>query len=273
MAPFLKRPDFAINVAPLPIELRRLEALLAADPADSCFAALAEALRKMGSLDEAARVASTGTAARPEFLPGHLVRARIMSDVQDWDGAAAEIGLALSLDASHPGALLARDAAEAPRASAVEPTAAPAPSPAKPDLEDAEDLMYDDAIEEAEASVGVNEPLMTESLAMIYRGQGHLAEAVDVLDALVARAPRNAALVARRDAWRAELELAAPRPYDATRSGGRPVREWLASVATAAAPTPPPASSFDAFFQSPTPAAASDGDLAAFQAWLRELER
>lgn len=260
-------------MAAIPIELKRLDALWAAEPSNSCFAALAEGLRKRGSLEDAARVAMIGVAAAPGFLPGHIVRARILVDRAEWDLALAALDRALALDGTHPVALAARDDLMRHLAGPVQATLPDEESPADLDAGESPTMVYSDAAEDEEGSSPIAEPVMTESLAMIYRGQGHLAQAVDVLDALVARTPGNADLVARRDAWRTELELASPRPFDASRSGGRPVREWLASIASAAAPAPPPASSFDAFYQAPTPAAAADGDLAAFQAWLRELER
>ena len=136
-----------------------------------------------------------------------------------------------------------------------------------------EALVYTDDVSDEAGESGVAEPVLTESLAMLYHGQGHLAQAVSVLDALVARAPDNPDLLAKRDALRAELDVVRPRPYDASRSGGLPVRHWLSSLATARAPAAPPPSSFDAFFHTSSAAAPEDSDLAAFQAWLRELER
>ncbi len=72
---------------------------------------------------------------------------------------------------------------------------------------------------------------------------------------------------------RAELDFVRPRPYDAGRSGGLPVRAWLSSLATSRTTPAPSASSFDAFFQASPIAATESGDLEAFQAWLRELDR
>lgn len=313
---------------PYGIELNRLVMLLAAQPKSTCFATLAEALRKRGALDDATAVVSTGVAARPDYLPGHLVMARIHCDRQEWDAALAAIRTALLLDAAHPVALDARDdigrwksgEAEARRLDARQPiesmasgpieTAAPAPvesdtaapvettvpaqvelaapapveinasAPAEPEAEPPvapgdhhEDLVYADGEGEEVAEPPVSEPVLTESLARLYHGQGHLTQAFDVLDALVARTPGNADLAARRDALRAELDVARPRPYDAAQSGGLPVRSWLASLATAHAPPPAPVSSLDAFFETPAVAPSTDGDLDAFQAWLRELER
>lgn len=256
------------------IELRRLEALRAADPTSTCFAALAEALRKRGALADAATIASAGVAARPDYLPGHIVRARILSDQGDWTSAHAELESALGLDASHPVALDARDEVlrhlDGRGGAGALPTESLDDAPAA----DPDDMAYAEVTDDADPAeaTALSEPVLTESLAMLYRGQGHLAQAVDVLDALVARTPGNPDLMAKRDALRAELVTTGPRPFDAARSGGRPVRAWLSSLATASAPPAPPASSFDAFFKAPAGATA-EGDLAAFQAWLRELDR
>jgi tetratricopeptide (TPR) repeat protein len=255
---------------PYGVELDRLASLWADQPTSSCFAALAEALRKRGALDEAASVAVAGVAARPEYLPGHMVMARIHFDRGEWEAAQAELQAALLLDPAHPVALEARDDVARRLAATVPPEFAVDDLAADSGDADADDMVYvdDDAVA-AQAA----EPVLTESLAMLYRGQGHLVQALDVFDALVARTPGNPELVARRDAMRAELDIVRPRPYDASRSGGRPVRHWLSSLATAHAPGAPPASSFDAFYQAPTVPVSADGDLAAFQAWLRELER
>ena len=258
---------------PYGVELNRLAVLWAEQPTSTCFAALAEALRKRGALDDAAAVATAGVAARPEFLPGHLVMARILGDQHQWDGAHAELRAALLLDATHPVALEARDDVARQMALAVPAVPADDVTPAEPDDDDVDDLVYTDDMADDAVASPVAEPMLTESLAMLYRGQGHLAAAVDVLDGLVARAPGNPELVAKRDAVRAELDVVRPRPFDAADSGGLPVRHWLSSLATADTSAAAPASSFDAFYQTSAVPVSEDGDLAAFQAWLRELER
>ena len=258
-------------------ELHRLASLWAAHPTSTCFAALAEALRKRGVLDEAAAVATAGVAARPEYLPGHVVMARILSDQGRWEAAHGELQAALLLDATHPLALEALDvvarrltAAMAGPADAGSPLELAAEPPVLHDEPELDGLVYSD---DDPAMRPIAEPVVTESLAMLYRGQGHLAEAVDVLDALVARAPDNEELVAKRNAMRAELDVTRPRPFDAAHSGGAPVRQWLSALASAPAPAVPPVSNFDAFFQAPNSPSSEDGDLAAFQAWLAELDR
>lgn len=259
---------------PYGIELNRLAVLRAEEPTSTCFAALAEALRKRGALDEAAAVAAAGVAARPEYLPGHIVMARIHADQHQWDAATTELQATLRLDPTHPLALLeVRDAAarQAGPVAPASPAADDAPAGTGDDEVDAL-LFTDDMITESAVS-SIAEPVLTESLAMLYYAQGHVAQAVDVFDALIAQAQGNAGLVARRDAIRAELDVGRPRPYDAAYSGGLPVRHWLSSLASAPAPGAPATSGFDAFFEAPAAPASEDGDLAAFQAWLRELER
>ena len=243
-------------------ELNRLAALWEAQPTSTCFAPLAEALRKRGALEQATAVAAAGIAARPDYLPGRLVMARIYRDQGEHRSAEAQLLAALALDASHP--LVLEELAGAASA-----TASPSVDPVD---EDADVIVLDAEDDGGAIATSDAEPVLTESMAMLYRGQGHLAEAAAVFDALVARTPDDATLVARRDAVLAELQVQRPRPYDAARSGDRPVRDWLSSLAAPHA-GPVPASSFDAFFQTAGPPPSEAGDLAAFQAWLQELDR
>jgi len=278
----MPRPVMASSHDP---ELDRLTVLWSAQPTSRCFAPLAEALRKRGALEQATAVATAGIASRPEYLPGRLVMARIYIDQGQLESARDELEAALALDATHPVVIdtlemLGGHGGEAQRpavAVAIPDSPAPAPTPAPqaaPEtatIDHAEAQVFEPEMEDEDPEIADAEPVLTESLAMLYRGQGHLTQAVDVLDALVARAPDNAQLIARRDAVRAELDVTRPRPYDAAQSGGRPVGDWLASVATSRATPPAPASSFDAFYQAPATPPSEAGDLAAFQAWLREL--
>jgi len=261
-------------------EVNRLSVLWQAQPTSSCFAALAEALRKRGALEQATAVAAAGVASRPDYLPGRLVMARIYGDQGQWQAADDELHAAIALDPTHPLVLETLEEVaghlepqapveeapmpEEPLPAAAEPVpavdesveitkafAAEPPEHSAPE----ENTMHSDPEPEPEPEHEAEqeqehepepEPVLTESLAMLYRGQGHLAEAVGVLDALVARTPE---------------------------SGGRPVRDWLSALATSRTAPAPAASSFDAFYQAPSAPRSEAGDLEAFQAWLRELDR
>lgn len=257
-------------------ELDRLATRWAEQADSACFAPLAEGLRQRGALDEAAAVAVRGVAERPAYLPGHLVLARIYRDQRRWDAAGAELRAALAIDAEHPVVLDALDRLGRQRAAAPEPMP---PAPAMiggVETEHADDesagLVYsDDLVDDPPVQPPT---VVTESLAMLYWGQGHHQQAIDAFDALIQRSPSNPDLVVRRDAVRAEFDATRPTPFDAAQSGGRSVREWLAAVAGVTAPAPRPVSGFDAFYQATVvPSAPEPGDFAAFQAWLRELDR
>ncbi len=274
--------------------LARLSARWSANPADRCFAALADGLRKSGALADAAAVAREGLALHPDFVPGLLTLSRILADQGDVAGVRDALEAALAIDPGHPVALqaMARLPAAAGPADAEEPGEAMAPGavrasdevPSAPSTDvpgsrpddDLNDLLYadDDALALApDDGADAESPLFTESLAMVYRRQGHLDRAVEVLDALFARDPSNAALGERRDTARAERDASKPRPYDVRQSGGTSMAQWLAAVAAVKVVCPPATSSLDAFYQAPAPPPAEASDLAAFQAWLKELER
>jgi tetratricopeptide (TPR) repeat protein len=314
-----------VNSSPHGPELDRLSDLWAAQPESTCFAPLAEALRKRGALEQATAIATTGIASHPEYLPGRLVMARIYADQGESESAEAEVRAAIAIDETNPVALtaltalatrlpsaailptplelpvqespLASQEPQAPQEPLVprelpvrqEPPAPQEPASAEVHLESIEmseaeaeepseppadeELPGDHHFDDESVVPHDAEPVLTESLAMLYRGQGHLGQAVEVLDALVARAPDNSDLMARRDAIRAEFDLTRPRPYDAAQSGGTPLRAWLAGMATSRATPPETHSSFDAFYQPPATPPSEAGDLAAFQSWLRELGR
>jgi tetratricopeptide (TPR) repeat protein len=259
-------------------ELDRLAVRWADQPASTCFAPLAEGLRKSGALQEAATVAVRGVALRPDYLPGHLVLARIYRDQENWAAAQAELRAALDIDAEHP---VVRDAIDqlAQRsgiAPATPVTEAVTRNAAAGEIDDTDGDATDlaDGDEPADDARGApNELMLTESLAMVYWGQGHHEQAVEVFEALIRRNPGNVDLGLRRDAVRAELDALRPTPYDAARSGGRGVRDWLASLAAVTTPAPRPLSGFDAFYQTSAAPSPEPSDLAAFQAWLRELDR
>lgn len=68
------------------------------DPSGRAFAPLADAYRRAGELDEAAELVEEGVSRLPEYVPGHLVAARILRDRGDRTGAAAAYERVLELD-------------------------------------------------------------------------------------------------------------------------------------------------------------------------------
>lgn len=107
---------------PIALDIKALRALQggARDPEGRAFAPLAEALRRAGRLEEAADVAEAGTRALPDFASGHLVRARVLHDLERWDEAGAGFDRVLALDPENARALegATRVAAREDRAAA-----------------------------------------------------------------------------------------------------------------------------------------------------------
>ena len=244
------------------------------------FGPLAEALRKRGALEEALRVVQEGLAREPDHLPGHLVLSRIRMDLQDWPGAEAALRAALDLDPSHPAVLegladLAEASGRRAEAMAWRGALADAQLAGDPVAVDGDPPSGANVAQPDDAEIGESvDSILTESLAGLYRRQGHLEKAVEVYAALRRLSPNDEALTARHEALRLELLGSRPRPYDAAVSGGRSVRTWLAGIASADADQATPGKTgYDAFFEAPTPPSPQSTDFEAFQAWLKGLER
>lgn len=244
------------------------------------FGPLAEALRKRGALEEALRVVQEGLAREPGHLPGQLVLSRILMDLQDWPGAEVALRAALDLDPSHPAVLegladLADASGRKAEAMAWRGVLADAQLGGAPDGVSADPPSPATAAEPDDIEIG--EPVefvLTESLAGLYRRQGHLDKAVEVYEALRRLSPHDEALSVRHEALRLELLGTRPRPYDAAVSGGRSVRTWLAGIASAGpVEATPGKTGYDAFFEAPAPQPPQSTDFEAFQAWLKGLER
>ena len=229
-------------------------------PSRAAFAALADALRKRGDLSAAAALALEGLAHRPDDVPGLLALARIRADQNDPAEAERLLREALAADATHP--VVRRDLGAAGVLLAVGGEEAP---------EDSAELLYSDD----GAPPPVSEPLLTESLAVLYHRQGHLDRAEEVYTALLARDPDNVGLRSRRDQVAAAAAGRRPRPYDATLSGGRSLRGWLAELAAVTPRAPEVGTAYDAFFHTDRTAPPPDEleDFEAFQSWLKGLDR
>ena len=230
-------------------------------PSRTTFAALAEGLRKRGDHAVAATVALRWLAEHPTDLPGLLVLARIRQDQGDSEAAERALQAAFAADPTHP---VVRQALGVPPASLPRIGGAQV-------AEEAEELVYSDDSAPATSA----DPLLTESLAVLYHRQGHLERAREVYTALLERDPENAGLRLRRDQLVAATEGRRPRPYDAAVSGGRPLGEWLGALATMVPTAKAASTDYDAFFHAAAVPPPPDemADFAAFQSWLKGLER
>lgn len=74
--------------------------ILANDPNSQIFAALAEALRKKGELDEAFRTCQSGLRSHPGYGVAHSIMAKINLDRGQYDWAEVELKKARELDGS-----------------------------------------------------------------------------------------------------------------------------------------------------------------------------
>lgn len=85
-------------------EIRMLSEELARDPSSSVFLQLAEALRRAGQLDYAAKVAIRGLERHPYSADAHDLLARISVDQGELQRAFDEWDAVLKLSPAHPGA-------------------------------------------------------------------------------------------------------------------------------------------------------------------------
>lgn len=230
-------------------------------PGPTRAAALSDALRKQGEFAEARRILTDGIGRFPAFLPLRVVQARIALDQGDRPTLERALEAASALEPDHPALREMIELHWPERLSGAIP----------------ERLAFADesVVEEfGPNEVAAGETLVTESLAALYRRQGHLDEARRAYAELVARDPENAALIASHREVQEELLAARPLPLDSRESGGTPVRAWLQAVALrrpegghgSEAP-----SSFDAFFEPPPAPPAATTDFDSFQRWLKEL--
>lgn len=241
--------------------LDALAARWADDPHPTACAALADGLRKRGDLHAALGIAGRGADRFPGHLPLWITMARVAEASNDRSGCVIALSKALAIDPDHP---MAREMAAELASELIQP-------PEEPEPFYLTDHADDEADTESHESAGPSE-LVTESLAALYHRQGHLALAVAAYGELAARDPGNASMAARHEAVRHELAASQPVPFDARKSGGRPVKEWLAQLGTVA-PDPPRPTGFDAFYDPPSAPTDEAADFGAFQRWLEELDK
>lgn len=86
-------------------DIRTLSAALASDPSSLRYVELAEALRRLGKLEEAIQVATHGLGRHPDHADGYDCLARIRADRGELSEARAAWERALAIVPEHPGAL------------------------------------------------------------------------------------------------------------------------------------------------------------------------
>lgn len=85
-------------VAELQDRIVKCQKILTTDPNSQIFAALAEALRKKGDLDDAFRSCQGGLKIHPDYGAAHTIMAKINLDRGQYDWAEAELKRARELD-------------------------------------------------------------------------------------------------------------------------------------------------------------------------------
>lgn len=231
-------------------------------PSPTRCAAYADALAKRGEVREARRVLAEGLGRYPGFVPALLVSARIALAAGDRPAVVEALRAALEADRHHP---MTVELVEAHAPLLLARTAGV----------DAVVFATEADIEEvAPGEVEASAEMVTESLAALYRRQGHLEAARQAYAELVARDPDNQELAGRYVAVQEEIAATRPLPFDAREAGGVAVRDWLARLASATPRTGRrPAASYDAFFEAPPAPPSATADFDAFQRWLGELQR
>ncbi len=247
-------------------DLAHLAARCAEHPDRLAFAALAEGLRKHGDRLEARSTVEAGLARHPDHLPGLLVLARILIDEGDHVGVQAALHRALRIDPSHP--VVLETLAYATRTGGDLAAGRAWQEALDAALPETEGNADDEPIES-----GGEEMLLSESLAALYRRQGHLDRAREVYAALSVRDPGNSSLSSERDALDAEIAASRPLPFDARVTGGTSLAKWLEGMAGVERNAPPAATGYDAFVGTDAPAARDMSDFDAFQDWLKGLPR
>lgn len=184
--------------------------ILVKDPRSTIFVSLAETYRKMGMFEDSRQIIAKGLELHPDFSPAHIVLARVLCQVEDFEASASAFKYALDLD---PGSLAAfvgyarvqillGQESEARdlllRARELSP-ADPIINKLLLSLPEQEPILDEANIEDQEpeeSSEISSAPLISATLAELYLKQGLKNDALKVYQDLSAQSPNN--LVLRR---------------------------------------------------------------------------
>jgi Tfp pilus assembly protein PilF len=190
---------------------------IAIDPRNALgYDALGLVLGASNRTSDAAEAFARATALNPDFVAAHLHRGQVYAQMQNLDGAAAEYARATALDPHDSDALLALARLQGATGRSAEglQSAQRAVALRDPSAEDwlliaalAADARHFDvasnAIQRAGAA-GAPQPFVMFATALLRYREGHLREAAQIVDQVIARAPE----FTQAQQLRAEIERA-----------------------------------------------------------------
>ena len=195
--------------------------ILVKDPNSTIFVSLAETYRKMGMLDDSQQIISKGLELHVDFSPAHIVLARALCQLEDFDGSVAAFERALELDEESLAALvgyarvkiLLGDELSARELLLRARNLSPADSVINKLLLSLPEEIEVVTVESEDAAVQVEDtaekptPLVSSTLAELYLAQGLTEKALDLFQRLSEKNPDD--LTLRRKIKELEGEISA----------------------------------------------------------------
>ncbi|MFK5927211.1 MAG: tetratricopeptide repeat protein [Desulfuromusa sp.] len=192
--------------------------ILVKDSNSTIFVSLAETYRKMGMFDDARQIISKGLSLHPDFGPAYIVLARILCQLEDFDGSVVAFERALDLDPESLAALvgyarvqiLLGDEAAARELLLKARDLSPADPVINklllslPDEEEIHDQLETVVDQEGDAAVN-SSSLVSSTLADLYLAQGLPEKALDLFQRLSVQNPDD--LTLRRRVKELESQL------------------------------------------------------------------
>ena len=196
--------------------------ILVKDPGSTIFVSLAETYRKMGMLDDARQIISKGLDLHPDFSPAHIVLARVLCQLEDFDGSVTAFERSLELDEESLAALVGYARVQILLGDEVVARElllkARHLTPADPVInklllslpEDIEivDRQSDEATGLNDESTGDTVELVSPTLAELYLSQGLSEKALDIFQQLSLQNPDDLTLRRRVKELESQLSVA-----------------------------------------------------------------
>jgi len=267
--------------------------ILVKDPSSTIFISLAETYRKMGMFDDARQIISKGLELHPDVSAAYIVLARVLCQLEDFDGSVATFEQALEFDQDNLSALVGYARVqillgdeEAARQLLL---SARSLSPADPvinklllSLPDEEDSRDEEPIAQVEQpadSVEKTSPLVSSTLAELYLVQGLTAKALDLFQRLSIQNPDD--LSFRRRVKELESQLLEENQHGNEGSDGviSELQENLSTVSddsveeVGGAVQPQPELETDAVVSDSQESPSGDPVLSTLNRWLSNIQQ